>query len=386
MSVRVGSGLSTGADPRAAAIEAAMQARAGLDGRPADLVATFVSGSHLAAPEAVLEGIHEALEPAQLVGCGAGGVLGSGREIEGGTGVSVWAGSFDGGQAEAFCANVAQLDDHVVVSDVPDCAGADAVVLLPDPYSFPVAEVLATLGSRAPTVPVLGGIASARTGNGDAALLFGEQVVVDGGAVGVRFEGVEVLPCVSQGATPVGPELTITAAEGHVVSELAGEPALAKLREVVLSLSEEERRQVGGGLLVGLVVGPPRPEFERGDFLVRGLVGADPQAGTLTVADEVEPGQILRLHARDADSADADLREALELRRTALGTEPAGSLLFSCNGRGRAMFGTPDHDARALGEALGGPSAGFFAAGEIGPVAGENYLHGFTATLAIFPA
>ncbi len=127
---------------------------------------------------------------------------------------------------------------------------------------------------------------------------------------------------------------------------------------------------------------PPAGEH---DYLVRGIIGADPDAGTVTVGAPVTEGQVVRLHARDADSADHDLRSALELRRSALGGDPAGALVFTCNGRGRGMFGTPDHDADAVDEELGGaPSAGFFAAGEIGPVGGENFLHGFTATVAVF--
>jgi small ligand-binding sensory domain FIST len=120
---------------------------------------------------------------------------------------------------------------------------------------------------------------------------------------------------------------------------------------------------------------------------VRGLVGADPATGKVAVAADVQPGQVVRLHARDAVSADRDQREALEVRMTALGGRaPAGALVFACNGRGRDMFTAPHHDADAVAELLlGAPAAGFFAAGEIGPVGGEHFLHSFTATVAVFP-
>ncbi|MDQ3740866.1 MAG: FIST C-terminal domain-containing protein, partial [Actinomycetota bacterium] len=231
------------------------------------------------------------------------------------------------------------------------------------------------------------GLASARAGSDGALLLHGEEVLT-GGAVGVRLDGVELLPCVSQGAAPVGPELTITAGEGQVISELAGRPALEKLKEVILDLPLEQRERVAQGPLLGLVIDGGKPEYVQGDFLVRGLVGADPDEGTIAVGTFVRPGQVVRLHARDADSADRDLRESLMLRRTALGgAVPAGALVFTCNGRGRAMFGTSDHDAEAIGDELGDvPQAGFFAAGEIGPVGGESFLHGFTATVGVFPA
>jgi len=137
---------------------------------------------------------------------------------------------------------------------------------------------------------------------------------------------------------------------------------------------------------MGIVVDPNKPDYTQGDFLVRGLVGADPETGQVVVGTEVRPGQVVRLHARDALSADRDLHEALGMRMAALGGRtPAGVLVFACNGRGESMFGEPDHDAAAIAaELAGAPAAGFFAAGEIGPVGGEYFLHGFTATVAVF--
>jgi len=384
--VRIGCGLSTGPDPRLAAIEAGQEAHAALRGVRADVVCVFASGAHLAAPEATLEGVHEALAPPVLVGCGAGGVVGDGREIERGTAVAVWAAALGEGRAEAFHLDVTQGPDAVAVGGLPELDDATGVVLLPDPYSFPTDLVLGELARRAAGVPVLGGIASARTHDGNAALFLGDELCGEG-AVGLAFAGVEVMPCVSQGAAPVGPELTVTAADGHVIRELAGRPALETLREAIEGLDPHQQALVASGLLLGIVIGGGKPEYEQGDFLVRGVIGADPEAGTLTVGARVQEGTVVRLHARDAVSADRDLRQALCLRREALGGGmPAGALVFTCNGRGEAMFGTPDHDAATLVEELAGaPAAGFFAAGEIGPVGGDPFLHGFTATVAVFP-
>ena len=385
MSVRIGTGLSTLADPRAGAAEAAATARDGLGGAPCDLVVLFASGSHLVAPEATLEVVHEMLEPDQLVGCGAGGVLGRAREVEDGTGISVWAASLGDGSAHAYHATVEPVEGGGALAGMPDFEGAAGVVLLADPYSFPTDPVLRFLSQMVPMVPLLGGLASARTADDEAALFLGDEVLGEG-AVGVRFDGVEVLPCVSQGAAPVGPELTITAAEGNLISELAGRPALDKLRETIDGLSAADKRLVAGGLLMGIVVDANKPDYVQGDFLVRGLAGADPETGTIAVGTDVRPGQVVRLHARDADSADRDLTEALDIRMQALGGRPpAGALVFACNGRGRGMFGTADHDAETVSRVLGrAPAAGFFAAGEIGPVGGEYFLHAFTATVAVF--
>jgi small ligand-binding sensory domain FIST len=386
MPVHIGAGLSTSPDQRAGALEAAFSAREGLAGASCDLAIVFASGNHLAAPEAVLEAVHEALEPERLAGCAAGGVIGARREVEHGTAVSVWAAHLGEGSASTFHAQVEEVEEGTgALGGMSDLDGAAGAILLADPATFPTDAVLKFLAEAAPGVPLMGGLASARVAGGATALFSGVEVL-DEGAVGVRLDGVEVLPCVSQGAAPIGPELTITAAEGHVIGELAGKPALEKLRETIEALPAHDLALVRGGLLVGIVVDANKPDYVQGDFLVRGLMGADPATGQVSVAAEVHPGQVVRLHARDAESADRDLREALGIRMAALGGRaPAGALLFSCNGRGRGLFGRSDHDAEAVAEGLAGaPAAGFFAAGEIGPVGGESFLHGFTATVAVF--
>lgn len=383
MAAAIGAGLSIDHDPRIAAIEAAQIARAGLHGAPADLVVLFAAGAHLAAPQEILDGVHEALAPGALVGCGAGGVLAEGQEVETGTALAVWAASFDGGEVSAFHASVEEQDEGIAVTGLPELDGAAGLVLLPDPYSFPTDGLLSSIHAQHPGLPVLGGLTSARTLDGAAALFLGDEVVQDG-AVGLVLDGVEMVPCVSQGAVPVGPEMTITAAEGNVIHELAGRPALERLRTALGELDPVERAQIAGGLLFGIVIDQGQPEYGRGDFLIRSLLGADEESGALAVGAAVLPGQVVRLHARDAASADKDLHEALSLVRTSLGGSAAGALVFACNGRGSGMFGTAGHDAAAVASDLGAPAAGFFAAGEIGPVAGENFLHGFTATLAVF--
>jgi small ligand-binding sensory domain FIST len=279
-----------------------------------------------------------------------------------------------------------QDDDQPMITGLPSVERSRGVIMIADPYSFPTDAFLSELALRAPGVPILGGLESARTGDDTASLLFGDEVCSDG-AVGVSLEDIELLPCVSQGAAPLGPELTITAAEGNVIDELAGRPALETLKRTVPALSEHERRLVAGGLLIGIVVDAGKAEYQQGDFLVRGIAGADPDTGRVAVAAQVHEGQVIRLHARDASSAHEDLRRQLRLRMDAAGDGgAAGALVFSCNGRGAAMFGACDHDATTIAEELGGaPAAGFFAAGEIGPVGGRSFLHGFTATVAVFP-
>jgi small ligand-binding sensory domain FIST len=179
--------------------------------------------------------------------------------------------------------------------------------------------------------------------------------------------------------------MTITAARANVIEELASKPAVERLREAIAALEPDEQRLAAEGLMVGLVIDENQPEYERGDFLVRPLIGADPETGTLAIGEPVRVGQAVRMHVRDAASADEDLRRALRAQAEAFGPEgAAGALLFTCNGRGSHMFEVPDHDATAIEDTLGIPAGGFFCAGEIGPVGGRNFLHGFTATIAVF--
>ncbi len=384
MSSRVGASVSTEHDPLEAGRAAAAGAASALGDPGPDLAVVFASGAHLAAPEATLEGVKSMIEPGALIGCGAGGVLAEDRELESGTAVAVWAASFDG--AGAVTPFHATLAEHGVIDGLPELDGASAAIMLPDPYTFPTEGVLGELAALAPATPVLGGLSSARTHEGAGALFMDDEVHEEG-AVGVRFEGIEVLPCVSQGAAPLGREVTITAAEGNVIHELASQPALETVERIIAELTPYDRALIAGGLLIGIVIDSGKPEYEQGDFLVRGLLEADPESGRLVVGAAVREGQVIRLHARDARSADEDLRQALRAQVEAMQSEaPAGALVFSCNGRGSAMFGPGDHDAAMVQRELrGAPAAGFFAAGEIGPVGPRSFLHGFTATLAVFP-
>ncbi|MGH2914851.1 MAG: FIST signal transduction protein [Solirubrobacteraceae bacterium] len=383
--MRIATGISTERHPGAAAHEAAGAAARGLGGERAELAVMFASGDHLADPEPLLAAVHAELEPEAVLGCGAGGVLADRRELESGTALAIWAAALEGGSARPFHAAAGEPDAGAPAG-LPDLPANSALIMLCDPYSFAADAALEWLAGHAPGVPVLGGLASA-SGTGGEAVLFAGDAVLPGGAVGVCLEGVELLPCVSQGAAPMGPEMTITASEGNVIHQLAGRPALDAIERAVSALAPAQRALVASGLLIGIVIDGGKPEYEQGDFLVRGVLGADRDSGAVAVGTSVVPGQVVRLHARDARSADEDLRRALALRARAIGGQPAaGALVFSCNGRGATMFGERDHDAMAVADELhGAPAAGFFAAGEIGPVGGRSFLHGFTATVAVFP-
>jgi small ligand-binding sensory domain FIST len=379
---RIGAGLSRAESSPEAAREASAAARGALDGAPVDLAFAFLSPHHLDTAEDAADAVRAELEPRHLVGCVAQGVVGGPQEVEEGAALAVWAASLPGAEIEPFHAEAMETGTGLGVVGFPELEGTSLVALLADPFTFPASGLLERLNEDWPEVPIVGGVAVGGNEAGSQALLLdGESHA--GGAVGAVLRNVAVRAVVSQGCAPIGRDAVITRAEGNVVFELAGQPAVARLKEELEALPVERRLLAARGLLAGLVIDENKPSYERGDYLMRGLLGADEESGAIAVGDRVRVGQTLRFHVRDADSADEDLRASLS--SALAGTRPAGALLFTCNGRGRGMFTVDDHDARLVEEALAGDAiAGFFCGGEIGPVGGQTFLHGFTATLAVF--
>lgn len=385
MAVSIAVGVSDELDPVAAFAAAGDAAAAGLGDAECDLAIVFAAAPHLGHAKTILSEVHARVAPGSLIGCGAGGVLGAGRELESGPGAVVWALSAPGARIATHHFEVEPADGGITLNGLPEPEElGEALVLLADPYTFSAEALLRVLNKRRPGMPVLGGLSSAAAAG--SAALFRDGEVLHGGAVACALDGVAMVPCVSQGATPVGPEMTITAASGNMIEELASKPAIERLREAIGELDPDRQSLVAQGLMLGIVIDENQPAYERGDFLVRPILGADADNGTLALGERVRVGQTVRMHVRDGAIADEDLREALRAQSLALGDEgAAGALLFTCNGRGSNMFDVADHDAGALEDALGAPCAGFFCAGEIGPVGGRNFLHGFTATMAVFP-
>jgi small ligand-binding sensory domain FIST len=375
--VAIGAGLSTAENPATAAHEAATEAR--LDSPQPDLAFLFLSADHLEDADAAAEAVRDVLDPKHLVGCVAGGVLARDRELEAGPGAAVWAGRLPGAAIESFHASVEVGDDGAAtVTGVPELGDEPSLVtLIADPFTFPIAPFLELLNDQRPALPLVGGPTGGGRPGAQALVLDGH--VYSEGALGTILSGPSVATVVSQGCAPIGPDSVVTGAEGNVIVELAGRPPLQRLQEIVASLTPSEQLLAAQGLLVGLVIDENKAEYGRGDYLMRGLLGVDEETGAIAVGAPVRVGQTVRFHVRDARSADDDLRRALA------GTKAAGALLFSCNGRGTNMFDTADHDVRVAAEALGSDAlAGFFCGGEIGPVGGRAFLHGFTATLAVF--
>ncbi|HEX2027826.1 MAG TPA: FIST C-terminal domain-containing protein, partial [Nitriliruptorales bacterium] len=371
-------------DPGLAAAEAADAAAQALDGAETRLALTFASAGYASGLASAAAAVEARLQPGVLLGAVAQGVVGPRTEVEDGPAVSVWCATWEGGDVLPFRSMTQPVPEGggLAVVGWPDTRAGDVVVVLADPRSYPAAQVIDHLGHQRPGHRIVGGLVVAGAGPGRFVLGARDgREVFEHGAVGVVLRGVPVRTVVSQGCRPVGEPYVVTSAEGNVVLQLAGEPATARLREVFAGASEEDRERMQHGLHVGLVADEYRDRYDTGDFLIRAVVGAEESSGGIAIGDQVRVGQTIQFQVRDAASAHADLHRAL---RTMGGHRAAGALLFTCNGRGRRFFGQDHHDARVLAEAITGQVAGVFCAGEIGPVGDRSFVHGFTASLAVF--
>jgi small ligand-binding sensory domain FIST len=377
--VRTAAALSHTAEAGLAAAEVADAVAVDLGAR-CDLAVVFVAADQVDGFEAVGAAVATRLEPTVLLGAVAQGVIGPGEEVESGPAVAVFAAALAGASAEPFRAwTLRPPEGGLAVAGWPDTRPGDLTLVLADPYSFPATEVAARLGRERPHQPLVGGLVTG--GPGHSALLLDGHVHADG-AVGVVLRDAPARGLVSQGCRPVGAPLTVTAADHDRILELGGEPAVARVRELLARADVADRdRLQRGGLQVGLVVDEVRDDYVPGDFLVRGVRGIDPDTGALAITDLPRVGQTVQFQVRDAQAADHDL----SVRLADVGPA-AGALLFACNGRGRALFGSSDHDVRAVEAALGAPVAGAFCAGELGPVGAGSYVHTFSASLAVLGA
>jgi small ligand-binding sensory domain FIST len=350
-------------------------------GRP-DLLVCFGSPHHVGAFEDVAGGLAKLLEPEAMIGTTAVAVAGDGREIEDRPAFSAFAADFGAADVHTFSLEALETDDGFAILGWPDRAPArGTLLLLADPFSFPVADFLRLVNAQVPNLTVVGGLASAAAGTGGNRLVNSATVTATGAVAVLCSEDISIRPVVSQGCRPLGQPFTITRAERNLLYELGGKPAMQRLQDLVLATDDAERELMRKGLHLGIVVDEHRVDLARGDFLVRNLLGVDKQTGALAVGDRLEVGQTVQFQVRDAAAADEDLRVLLEP------VEGDAALLFTCNGRGTHLFGTPDHDAALVHELLGRvPLAGAFCAGEIGPVGRKNFLHGFTASVAVFGA
>jgi small ligand-binding sensory domain FIST len=391
---RFASALSVDPDAQRAESQVLTRVREQLGGVRADLCAVFVSHHYGGAIEELGQRLKRETGAKVVVGCTGESIIGGDREVEDEPALSIWCASLPGTQLRPFEVN-AQLAgenelEFTALPEIRERAQA-SILILGDPYSFPMDEYLKRLNDAFPGVPAVGGMASGGMGPGQN-LLITDRGLYAGGAVGVVLEGgVEVRSVVSQGCRPIGQPWVVTACDEHFVQKLGGKPALEVLMETVRGLVDADRHLFQRQPFVGIAIDVNKSKFERGDFLVRNIRGVSQENKAFAITDVLRRGQTVQFLVRDAESATEDLTQLMASQgggEIAGETEAhsAGALLFSCNGRGTRMFPAANHD---IGCVRGGlnksiPVAGFFAMGEVGPVGGRNFLHGYTASVAVF--
>lgn len=416
---RFAAAVSGHPDAIRAAADACRLVGEALEGGVTDLVIAFVSATHVPAMGTIAAIVRRELRAACLIAVSAESVVGGALELERTPGVSLFGARLPGVTITPF----ATSDLEPMDAGTPEGAarvgraigaGPDlrAVLLFADPFTVPMNTLLPALNAARTRRPdgtgigaIIGGFASAAAAPGGNALVVNDMVF-NTGAAGVSLRGpVKIDTIVSQGCRGFGPNLVVTAVRRNVILTLGGRPALEALREAVEGLDDRDKPLLQKGLFIGRVVNEYKDRFGRDDYLIRNVAGVEATSGAVAVADFLRVGQTIRFHLRDAATAHEDLAMLLDAQQ--LKDPPIGALLFTCNGRGTRLFDVPHHDASAVarafrpvasGEALAKPGAeisaaepsvplaGFFAAGEIGPVGHESFVHGHTACLALFRA
>jgi small ligand-binding sensory domain FIST len=384
--IKVGSAISTHSNPEAAAAEVLEYASAALGDSSATLALLFASSHQTDDVERIVAKLAPNLDGAALIGCTTQAAIGGHREVEEGPALSLWLAHLPGARLAPFELSTEQTPDGDAIVGFPFVEETlEAVFLLADPYTFPTQVFLQGLNGDYPDLAAFGGQAGG-AGAGNVRLVMGEKVL-NQGAVGVQVSGdVRVTPVVSQGCKPIGSPYVVTKARQNVIYQLGGKPPLLRLREILGKLSREDRARAAHNLHMGVVIDERKADPQPGDFLIRPVLQADPETGAMSVGEVLNVGQTIQFQVRDAQTADLDLKHLLDGHLERSGPEStAGALLFTCNGRGSNLFGTMDHDISSLQNAIPDlPVAGMFCGGEIGPIGGVNFLHGFTASVALF--
>lgn len=372
-----------GAYTQEAVRAAADRIRADLGGS-ATIAFAFVTPDYLPHLEDFADSIRVDGHVLELVGCTTNGFVIDSAENESGQGFSILA----------LQAARTEVSVHELTNSLVESAGdadfwkrhlpaAQSWIALTNPFGFGVDDWLTEWNAAFPGVPTVGGLASGGR-EAETIAVFHNGRTIDGGVlVGLRG-ALRLVPAVSQGCKPIGEPLPVTKAEDNIIFALGSRPAYQALETAFQSLSETERSHAQGNLFAGIASTEYVEDFRPGHFLIRNIIGADPDSGAVVIAGIPRVGQTVQYQLRDRQSAHTDLRRVLKSAAASTG-QPLASLLFSCSGRGAGFFGKPSHDSGMLAEVLGGhPSSGFFCNGEIGPVAGRNCVHGYTASCAIF--
>ncbi|MEY3298068.1 MAG: hypothetical protein RLZZ597_1328 [Cyanobacteriota bacterium] len=393
--------LSQRASLEGAVQEVVDQLQERFQGQP-DLGLVFISSAFTSEFPRLLPLLQERWPMPVLVGCSGGGVVGmagmtTAVEVESAPALSLTVARLPGVTVQPFHLSGDDLPDLDSPPDTwTDLIGVDPAtnpqfILMADPFSASINDLLQGLDFAYPQAVKVGGLASV-DGFSRQSGLFCKATLHNEGVVGVALSGAIVLDAiVAQGCRPIGPAYQINQAERNIVLSLNdpehdGEerPPLAVLQDLIQTLSEADRKLAQNSLFIGIAQDGFKLTLSQGDFLIRTLVGVDPKTGAIAVGDRVRPGQRIQFHLRDARTSAEDLDHWLGNYCRQQPTAPAGALMFACMGRGEGLYQTSNFDSGLLQEYLGPvPLGGFFCGGEIGPVGNTTFLHGFTSVFGL---
>ena len=382
------SGLSERVDVREAAKEAVAAALDDLGGARPDLALVFVSSLYAPRYAELASLLAELLPGIVIAGCSAIGVIGGGREVERREALSVVLASLPKVQARAFHLESLPTDEagwERLTGIAPKAHDGASFLLFADPYSVEADALLAPLDAMYPRAVKLGGMASGATRVGDVGLFYGGMLLRDG-VVGVALSAPLIVDAVvAQGCRPIGEPMIITRSRESVIQELNVGRPMDALQRTFKGLSPRDQELGRHSLYVGIEMRSGGHRYEHGDFLVREVAGFDPQTGAMAISGGCQDYQVVQFHLRDAQTSAQDLEQRLsDVVRKLGGTSAAGALLFSCVGRGHALYGESNHDSNLVRRLLGTiPIGGFFGAGEFGPVGDRTFFHGSASSIAV---
>lgn len=384
--MRWASALSERIEPEDAIEEVAATVRESLGGPP-DLLLYFVSDHYAGAYGSIPEWIDRSLSPAVAIGCSASGVIGRGQEVEQREAISVVAARLPGVRAEVFHCELPPEDPRAweqLVGVTP--ADDPSFLLLCDPFSLDTESMLRSLDAAYPRAPKAGGILSGARRPGDGAIFMGDGVLREG-MVGIALSGpIEMHTVVAQGCRPVGEPMIITHCRDSIIYELNTGKPMEALQNLIGQVSPRDQELLRHSLFLGIEMKDDgKSRFDQGDFLIRDVAGIDPSTGAMAVQGVVKDYQVVQFHLRDALTSTQDLERRLARLKRSSGHDLEGALFFSCLGRGEGLYGVANHDSDLFCRHMGAvPMGGFFGNGEIGPVGGSTFLHGYTSSFAIF--
>jgi small ligand-binding sensory domain FIST len=356
-----------------------------------DLGLVFMAPRFFPHAKQVLEILRVHAKIPLLAGCSSQSLIANGEELEENPGLALALYSLPGAKLSAVHFKQEQVEEangpgywRMETGIEPEDSNGWLAFI--DPFHLDSEAWLHTWNEAYAPLPVMGGLASGDMAEQRTQVYLNGDVFEEGGVAICVGGEVRIAGMISQGCTPIGETWTLTRVQDNMIQEIGNRPAYKVLEETFNQLTPQEQKIARGNLFVGLVVNEYLEEFHRGDFLIRNLLGADPRSGSIAVGAFPRTGQTMQFQRRSPAAAMEDMDELLGRTARELGGATIyGGCLCSCNGRGQGLFGRPNHDAKSVQDRFGPLGlAGFFCNGEIGPIGEKNFLHGFTASLALF--